>query len=79
MARIPDDEIRRIKAEVPIRSYLEGRGHAFRQHGADIVCPCPFPDHDDGTPSFIVSEAKNVYGKSQDSHSIATPRLVGPK
>jgi len=61
MARIPDDEIRRIKAEVPIRSYLEGRGSAFRQHGADIVCPCPFPDHDDTTPSFIVSEAKNVY------------------
>jgi len=61
MARIPDDEIRRIKAEVPIRSYLEGRGSAFRPHGADIVCPCPFPAHDDGTPSFIVSEAKNVY------------------
>jgi DNA primase len=61
MARIPEDEIRRIKDEVGIRSYLEAKGAGFRQHGADVVCPCPFPDHQDDTPSFIVSEVKNVY------------------
>ncbi len=44
MARIPVDEIRRIKDEVAIRSYLEAKVAEFRRHGADIVCPCPFPD-----------------------------------
>jgi DNA primase catalytic core len=61
MARIPSEEIQRIKDEVSIRRYLEAKGYEFRKHGADIVCPCPFPDHDDRNPSFVVSEAKNTY------------------
>jgi DNA primase len=61
MPRYPTELIERVKREAPIRIWLEGRGCAFQKHGRDVVCRCPFPDHEDRTPSFVVSEDRNLW------------------
>ncbi len=47
MARIPDDLVERLKAEV---SLAEAAGVTLRTTGADLTGCCPF--HEDGTPSL---------------------------
>jgi len=59
MARIPEDEIDRLKAEVSLQRLAEKRGIALRRHGADLVGLCPF--HDDHEPSLVISPAKNLW------------------
>ncbi|TQE94266.1 MAG: DNA primase, partial [Spiribacter salinus] len=61
MPRYPSELIERVKREAPIRTWLEGRGAEFHKHGRDVVCRCPFPDHEDRTPSFVVSEDRNLW------------------
>lgn len=60
MARIPDDEIERIKVEVSLVRLVESSGVALAKRGADeMVGLCPF--HEEGTPSLSVSVAKNLF------------------
>lgn len=59
MARIPDQEIERLKREVSLVRLAEGRGVVLKRHGADLHGCCPF--HDDKTPSLVISPAKNLW------------------
>jgi DNA primase len=59
LARIPDDEIDRLKAEVSLQRLAERRGIALRRHGGDLLGLCPF--HDDHEPSLVISQAKNLW------------------
>jgi DNA primase catalytic core len=59
MARIPDADIERMKAEVSLVRLVEASGVALEKRGADHVGRCPF--HDDKTPSLVVTPAKNLW------------------
>jgi DNA primase len=59
VARIPEDEIDRLKAEVSLQRLAEKRGIALGRHGADLLGLCPF--HDDHEPSLVISPAKNLW------------------
>jgi DNA primase catalytic core len=59
MARIPDAELERLKAEVSVQRLVEAKGIALKRHGADLLGLCPF--HDDKSPSLVVSPKKNLW------------------
>jgi DNA primase catalytic core len=59
MARIPDGDIERMKAEVSLVRLVEASGVTLEKRGADHVGRCPF--HDDKTPSLVVTPAKNLW------------------
>ena len=59
MARIPDVEIERLKAEVSLERLVESSGVKLERRGADLVGLCPF--HDEATPSLSVTPAKNLF------------------
>ncbi|OGQ26378.1 MAG: DNA primase, partial [Deltaproteobacteria bacterium RBG_16_71_12] len=66
MARIPAEEIERLKREISMVALVEARGVALEKKGADLHGRCPF--HDDKTPSLVVSPKKNLWhclGKCQ--------------
>ncbi len=59
MAKIPESEIERLKTEISLERIVEGAGVKLKKRGVDRIGHCPF--HDDKTPSFIVSPAKNLW------------------
>jgi hypothetical protein len=59
VARIPDAELARIKAEVSVQLLVEGCGVVLRSQGQDLVGCCPF--HDDDSPSLVVTPGKNLW------------------
>ena len=59
MARIPEAEIERLKAEISLERLAEARGVQLKRHGADLMGLCPF--HDDRTPSLVISPEKNLW------------------
>ena len=59
MARIPQDELDRLKREVAVERLAQARGVELRPHGANLLGLCPF--HDDHEPSFVVTPAKNLW------------------
>jgi DNA primase len=59
MARIPDHEIERLKAEVSVERLAEARGITLERHGMDLIGLCPF--HDDHEPSLVITPAKNLW------------------
>ena len=59
MARIPEEEIERLKREVPIQRLAEGRGVVLKPHGKDLIGLCPF--HDDHEPSLVITPEKNLW------------------
>ena len=59
MARIPELEIERLKVEVSLARLVEASGLTLEKRGADLVARCPF--HEDDTPSFVVTPAKNLF------------------
>lgn len=60
MARIHDDDIRRLKESVSIEALCRSRGIELKPHGArDLVGRCPF--HDEDEPSFVVTPVKNLF------------------
>lgn len=59
MARIPEDEVERLKREVSVQRLAEARGIKLRRLGADLHGLCPF--HDDKTPSLIITPSKNLW------------------
>lgn len=59
MARVPDDELERLKKEVSVERLAEARGVKLRRHGADLLGLCPF--HEDREPSLVISPQKNLW------------------
>jgi DNA primase catalytic core len=59
MARIPDVELERLKAEVSVERLVEAAGIELTKNGKDRIGRCPF--HADGEASLIVTPAKNLF------------------
>ncbi len=59
MARIPDDQIERIKQEISLLRLAESQGYQLKKQGKDYAVCCPF--HDDKTPSCIISPKSNLF------------------
>jgi len=59
MARIPDNEIERLKKEVALERLVLGFGVELKRHGAELLGRCPF--HEDKTPSLVVSPKTNLW------------------
>ena len=59
MARIPEEEIARLKREVSIERLAEAHGIKLKRHGADLIGLCPF--HEDHSPSLVISPQKNLW------------------
>jgi DNA primase catalytic core len=59
MARIPEDEVERLKREVSVQRLAEARGIKLTRHGANLLGKCPF--HDDKTPSLVITPSKNLW------------------
>jgi len=59
MARIPDDQLERIKQEVSLLGLAESQGYQPKKQGKDYAVCCPF--HDDKTPSCIISPKSNLF------------------
>lgn len=60
MARVADVVLEKLKRDVSVRRLAEAKGVAFKKSGDDnFLGHCPF--HEDKTPSFIVSEKKNLW------------------
>lgn len=59
MARLADEVVARLKAEVSLVRLIEGQGHRLRKQGKDYVMACPF--HADATPSLVVSPDSNLW------------------
>jgi len=59
MARIPEDQIEKLKAEVSLVRLVEAKGIELKRHGKDWVGRCPF--HDDKTPSLVITEQSNLW------------------
>ena len=57
MARIPEEELRRLKEQVPIEDLVKKHGVELRRHGSDLLGLCPL--HDDHEPSLVVSPKKD--------------------
>jgi DNA primase len=60
VARIPEDELERLKREVSLARLIEGQGHTLTSQGKDLACRCPWHEGDD-TPSCIVSPKTNLW------------------
>jgi DNA primase len=59
MARIPVEEIERLKKEVALERLVLGFGVELKRHGAELLGRCPF--HEDKTPSLVVSPKANLW------------------
>jgi DNA primase len=59
MARLPDQEVNRLKTEISLLRLVESQGHESKKQGNDYVISCPF--HDEGTPSLIISPKNNLF------------------
>jgi DNA primase catalytic core len=59
MARIPEHEVNRLKAEVSVERLAEARGIKLERRGADLVGLCPF--HEDHSPSLVITPGKNLW------------------
>jgi len=59
MARIPQEEIERLKSEVAVERLVEAAGVALKKAGKDLLGRCPF--HDDAEASLVVTPAKNLW------------------
>jgi len=59
MARIPQEELEQLKAQIDLVALVQSKGVELKKHGADLVGHCPF--HDDRTPSLVVTPGKNLW------------------
>jgi len=59
MARIPENEIERLKNEVSVQRLVEASGIGLKKAGKDLLGRCPF--HEDDTASLVVTPAKNLW------------------
>ena len=59
MARLPDEQIQRLKQEVSLQGLVQSQGYKVEKQGKDYVVHCPF--HEDKTPSCIISPKSNLF------------------
>lgn len=59
MARIPPEELERLKAEIAVERLVEASGVELKAAGKDLLGRCPF--HDDREASLVVTPAKNLW------------------
>jgi hypothetical protein len=59
MARIPDNEIDRLKDEVSVERVVGASGVALKKSGKDWLGRCTF--HEDETASLVVTPGKNLW------------------
>jgi DNA primase catalytic core len=59
MARIPTDELERLKRETDLAALVRARGVELKRHGKDLLGLCPF--HDDKEPSLVVTPSKGLW------------------
>ena len=59
MARIPEQEIERLRNEVSVERLAEAAGIELKRSGKDLLGRCPF--HADDTASLVVTPAKNLW------------------
>jgi DNA primase len=60
MARVPDEELQRIKSQVAVEDLCRDYGIELRRTGPDnLMGLCPF--HEDHDPSFGVTPSKNLW------------------
>ncbi len=59
MARIPDEEVGRLKREVSVERLAEARGVKLRRSGKELLGLCPF--HNDTNPSLRINPAQNIW------------------
>ena len=60
MARIPEEELERLKREVDLASLVRSKNIELKPHGSkDLIGKCPF--HDDGSPSLVLTPHKNLF------------------
>ncbi len=60
MARIPEDDLERLKRNVSLAELCRLHGIELKPHGRkDLIGKCPF--HEDANPSFVVSPDKNLF------------------
>jgi DNA primase catalytic core len=59
MARIPEEELQRIKQEIELVALVRAKGIELKPHGDNLIGLCPF--HDDHSPSLVVTPKKNLW------------------
>jgi DNA primase len=59
MARLPEEQIARLKQDVSLLRLVQSQGYQPVRHGKDWLMRCPF--HDDKTPSLVISEHNNLW------------------
>jgi hypothetical protein len=59
MARIPEDELTRLKQDVSVERLVEDAGIGLKRAGKDGLGCCPF--HPGDTASLVVTPAKNLW------------------
>jgi len=59
MARIPEEEIERLKREISLERLAEAKGVKLKKHGENLLGLCPF--HDDREPSLVITPSKNMW------------------
>jgi len=59
MARIPDEEIERLKSQISLERLAEAKGIKLKKHGENLLGLCPF--HDDREPSLVITPSKNLW------------------
>ncbi len=59
MARIPAEEIERLKSEIAVERLVGTYGVALKPAGKDLLGRCPF--HEDREASLVVTPAKNLW------------------
>jgi DNA primase catalytic core len=59
MARIPQEELERLKSEISVERLVEASGVSLKRAGKDLLGRCPF--HDDAEASLVVTPVKNLW------------------
>jgi DNA primase catalytic core len=59
MARIPEEEIERLKSQISLERLALAKGVKLKKHGENLLGLCPF--HDDHEPSLVITPDKNLW------------------
>jgi DNA primase len=59
MARIPEEEIERLKSQISLERLAVAKGIKLKKHGENLLGLCPF--HDDREPSLVITPSKNLW------------------
>jgi hypothetical protein len=59
VARIPPEELDRLKRETDLAALVRASGVELKRHGKDLIGLCPF--HDDTEPSLVVTPSEGLW------------------